>query len=154
MLKPKHAGGRPTDYSERMLEKTIQFFEHYERSYDSPITLTHKDGTVEERMEERPNPPPYRKDLADHLGVSLVTIWAWEKKHPEFLNAIKELGRDVQERCLVQNGTLGLYNAPFSIFTAKNTIGWKDKTETESTVKCILPEKIRIELVRPKPEKR
>ena len=49
-------------------------------------------------------------------------------KYPDFFNAYKR-AKDHQERILVQNGLLGLYQGNFAIFTAKNVLGWRDKQE-------------------------
>ena len=47
---------------------------------------------------------------------------------------------------------LNVFNAPFSIFTAKNVLGWRDKTEQEITGKDGEPimSGIQVSFVQPK----
>ncbi|MBX3451501.1 MAG: hypothetical protein KF777_18175 [Planctomycetaceae bacterium] len=64
-----------------------------------------------------------RKDEEGHLN------------HPEFSDAIKK-AKTSQEHCLVTNGLRGNFDKTFSIFFAKNVLGWEDvqHVEQNSTV--------------------
>ena len=76
------------------------------------------------------------------IGVHRDTLhsWATEKnpdqthKNPRFSDAYKK-AKDLQEANLVEGTISGAYNSTFAIFTAKNVLGWRDKTEHEMTGK-------------------
>jgi hypothetical protein len=108
-------------------------------------------------------PPKYRKEFVDQLldyfnqpvgqfptlarfaamiGVSRETLhdWATAKnpdgthRNPPFSDAYKR-AKALQEANLVEGAMTGVYNPTFSIFTAKNVLGWRDKVEQEITGK-------------------
>lgn len=107
--------GRPTEYQgEKTLAKVREYFEKYEPSREG------KDGRL------YPNPPPSNYRVAKHLGISAWTVWNWEKIHPEFSKVLKEEMEALYPEVLQENAILGLYNASFSIFSAKNRLGWQD----------------------------
>lgn len=62
------------------------------------------------------------------IGVHRGTMNDWCKKFPEFADTYK-LCKEHQERILVQNGLKSGYHANFAIFTAKNVLDWRDKSE-------------------------
>ncbi len=136
--------GRPTKYNEKILNKTKAWIENYEYEYDTPVT--DKEGN--EKMIQVANVPPFISDLAKYLRVNRDTIYTWIKKHKDFSDTISKDLKEKFKECLVKNALLGKYNPTFSIFAAKNCIGWKDKTEQE--VEHNFPQKIKIEFVKPK----
>ena len=62
MAKRKAKGGRPSSFKPEFVDQSIKLA---------------RLGAID-------------ADLADFFGVSEVTVNAWKKKHPEFLNALKE----------------------------------------------------------------
>lgn len=77
----------------------------------------------------------YSKEAtAAHLGISKDTLYAWNNKHPEFSDAIKE--GEQQSRLwwekIGMGGMVGKvpgFNASTWIFNMKNRHGWTDKKE-------------------------
>ena len=131
----KRPVGRPSSYKEEYAEDLIRFFD---QSVYSIQTTYDKDGN--EKIEKVLNPFPTLARFATKVGVSRDTLHEWanakdengELKHPEFSDAYKR-AKDYQEALLVEGAIGGMYQANFSIFTAKNVLGWRDKMEQEIT---------------------
>jgi hypothetical protein len=121
----KHAGGRPTKYDPAMCEQAREYFNREPFTTCSRI-ITRKDGSTVEEQTRLPAELPTLAGLACLLKVHRDTLNQWAKDHKEFSDTIKE-GKAHQERILVSNGLCGLYEGAFSIFTAKNILGWRDK---------------------------
>lgn len=143
--KPKHPGGRPTRYKKEYCDALIKYFNR-EPYFETPVITTYKDGSTKEEVKLIPADLPTLAGFAVSIGVHRETLnnWANEKKknkygeetnellHPEFFDAFKR-AKDYQENILVINGIQGNYNPAFAIFTAKNIIGWRDRSETDVT---------------------
>ena len=133
----KNKGGRPTVYEERFCDELIEFF-----SQEPTREVTVKDAKGNERTEILPGKFPTLARFAAMIGVHRDTLhsWATEKnpdqthKNPRFSDAYKK-AKDLQEANLVEGTMAGAYNSTFAIFTAKNVLGWRDKTEQEITGK-------------------
>lgn len=131
--------GRPTTYTPEILEATESYFEDFEPWFENPVTRTLKDGTIEERMERIPNPPPSIIDLHRYLKAKGLTVsrwslydWADEGKPTEiseFSQCIKNGIARVYPEILQENAMMGKYAQPFAIFAAKNRMKWTDKQE-------------------------
>ena len=121
--------GRPTKYDPKYCDELIKFF-NIEPHFETPVVTTYKDGTTKEEVKLIPSDLPTLASFASSIGVHRDTIHQWATEHKEFSDTIKE-AKEHQERILVTNGLIGLYQGAFAIFTAKNVIGWKDKTEIE-----------------------
>jgi hypothetical protein len=115
---PKHPGGRPTKYD-------ISFCEAMSAYFSKEVGFF-----------------PTLAGFAASIGVTRDTLHEWANakteegtlKHPEFSDAYKR-AKEMQEQNLVIGALTGAYNASFAIFTAKNVLGWRDKTEQEITGK-------------------
>ena len=78
--------------------------------------------------------------FACNIGVTRDTLYEWSTaknddeslKYPEFSYAYKK-AKEYQEANLVEGTLSGAYQQAFAIFTAKNVLGWRDKTEQELT---------------------
>jgi len=130
--------GRPTTYTPEVLEATEAYFENFEAWYESPVIKTLKDGSTEERMERIANPPPSILDLhrylkAKNLIVARASLYDWSEKDPLFAAAIKKGISQVYPEVLQENAIMGKYAPAFSIFAAKNRMGWHDKQEIAHT---------------------
>ena len=127
--------GRPSLYKEEYAKELIDYFN--QPAY-SEKTIILPNGV--ERTERLSNLFPTLTRFAASKGVTRDTLHEWANakdenerlKHPEFSDAYK-VARQLQESVLVEGATAGVYNAQFSIFTAKNILGWRDKTEQEIT---------------------
>ena len=131
----KRPVGRPSSYKEEYAEDLIRFFD---TSVYTIVESTDEKGN--KRTEKVLNPFPTLARFATKVGVTRDTLYEWatakndngELKHPEFSYAYKR-AKDFQEALLVEGAIGGMYQANFSIFTAKNVLGWRDKVEQEIT---------------------
>ena len=85
-----------------------------------------KDGTVS--LVETAAELPTFAGFAKKIGTTCQVLFAWEKTHPAFKQAMAR-ARDLQGNILLQNSLRGNYASSFAIFTAKNLLGWKDHRE-------------------------
>ena len=131
----KRPVGRPSSYKDEYVDDLIRFFD---QSVYTIKTTYDKEGN--EKVEKVLNPFPTLARFATKVGVTRETLhdWATEKlangelRYPEFAYAYKR-AKDFQEALLVEGAIGGMYQANFSIFTAKNVLGWRDKMEQEIT---------------------
>lgn len=122
--------GQPTKYKPEYCEQLIDFFD-IKPSHTRTIVTTGKNDYRKEEQIEVANPLPHIIDFARKIGVTHATILNWGKQFPEFFEALKEI-RLLREKIIEQNALRGLYNASFSIFNAKNTLGWRDEQHIKS----------------------
>jgi len=129
--------GRPTLFKEEYTEQLIEYFSAA-KPYEERTVL---DKNGEEKIVNVPGKFPTLARFATMCGVTRDTLHEWangkddngELKHPRFSDAYKR-AKDYQEALLCEGTIANVYNAPFSIFTAKNILGWKDKQEIDQTV--------------------
>lgn len=119
--------GRPTKYKPEYCEAIIKYF-NIEPHFETPVVITDKKGNTREEIKFIPSDLPLLCGFAVSIGVSSSKLSIWAKKHKEFRKALK-IAKDCQKKILVTNGLKGLYSPAFAIFTAKNILGWRDKTE-------------------------
>lgn len=112
--------GRPTAYSDEFPDMLTDYFDR------EPYEIT--------GGEAKANDFPTKAGFAIMIGVDRDTLKEWAKVHPEFSAAYKK-AESFQEHFLVTNGLKGLVNTAFGIFTAKNVLGWRDKSEVEHSGK-------------------
>lgn len=115
-----HPGGRPTKYNPSM----VQIVRDY-------ITECNSNQM---RL-------PKRVDVAIRLGIDDETIIEWEKRHPEFYAAIKEVDR-LQKGQLMDDGMYGgkEVNSTMAIFLLKANHGMVEtsKLEVDGQIKQII----------------
>ncbi len=128
--KAKHPGGRPSKYKPEFADQLIKVFKDAQPWYESPVTMFKDGKVIRESMERKANAPPFVSAFAHQVGVCTDTLYEWGGIHKEFSLALK-YARDRTEQIMAENGLLSLYNATFTIFAAKNMIGWRDKQEVE-----------------------
>jgi DNA-binding XRE family transcriptional regulator len=103
MSSTKNKTGRPSKYDPKYCEEMINYMATG-RSYEA---------------------------FAGYIGVSKVTLYAWEKEHKDFMNA-KRVARQKCHQKLEEWGEKlikGEYkgNASMLIFMMKNMTGWRDQ---------------------------
>lgn len=122
--------GRPTKYKPEFCQKIIEFFdrEPYDADHVKEL-ITLKDGTKKEVYDEKPCDIPLFSTFAVKVAdVTHDTLIDWSKRYPEFGEAYKK-AKNLQESILVINAMRGNYEQPFSIFTSKNILDWRDRSE-------------------------
>ena len=96
---------------------------HFQVSTHRTVIATHTDkkGGIKETEKQIANSLPLMCGFAAKIGVNEHTLLKWSKDpdKPEFCTAYKK-AKMLQKNMLVQNGMENLYNAPFTIFVAKN----------------------------------
>ncbi len=112
--------GRPSKYDPKYCEEIVEFF-----SGPAYVALPSKKG-----IQLFGNDLPLLTSFAAHIGVHRDTLHEWAEKFPDFSDALKR-AKDLQEQMLVTNGLKGLYNPSFAIFTAKNILGWRDRSKDD-----------------------
>lgn len=125
--KPKHAGGRPTDYRPEYCEQIIEFFSG-ELTKKLKKKITTKQGAVIEEEIEVANDLPTLVSFARKIGTSRQRLYEWEKVHPEFKDALSR-ARELGENFMVQNAITGRYNPKAFVFIAQNYTPMRDKLE-------------------------
>jgi len=128
--------GRPTLFREEYAEQLLAYFdkEPYERR-----PLLDKEGN-EKGSEVVPTKFPTLARFATMIGVTRDTLYEWSVatnedgslKHSDFSYAYKR-AKEYQEAILVEGAMAGAFQSNFSIFTAKNVLGWRDKIDQEIT---------------------
>lgn len=106
----KHPGGRPTDYSQEVNEKAIQYLETYKEHGDAIPSVA---------------------GLAIALGVSKSTVYLWKDSHEEFSDTLSRI-LTAQEKYALNGGMLGEFNSTITKLVLANH-GYSDKVETQNT---------------------
>lgn len=123
--------GRPSKYKPEYCKKIIDFFnvDFYEEKVVEEKKEYYKDGNEKSsfrKIQEIATPLRFISQFARAIGVNQDTLHEWAKKHPEFSDALKE-AKELQREHLITCGLKGLFHGSFSIFSAKNMIGWRDE---------------------------
>lgn len=125
-------GGSPTKYKTEYCEMLVDFFRVQPQILKKKRTYF-ADGQLKSE-EEYPiaSELPTFQSFADKIGVHVDTLHEWKNKHEEFSEAYAR-AKQLQEHIWLVNSMGNLYNAQFAQFFGKNCLGYKDKTEVEST---------------------
>lgn len=121
--------GRPTKYRPKYCEQIISFFDR-EHTYEGEVTHTNKKGESWTAYQTKANPVPLMCSFAHWLGVDVSTLNRWCNDHPSFCKAVTH-AQELQLLHLATITGMGLYNANWSVFMAKNISKWRDKKELE-----------------------
>ncbi len=131
--KIKQSVGRPTKYDPSFCESLIDFFNIPPYTIKD-MTIQKPDGTQIDKTEFEANDIPFFSKWCRKIGVNQETMVEWTKRYPDFSVAYNQ-AKELQCEILVTNGLRGTYATPFAIFTAKNILGWRDKSDVEHSGK-------------------
>lgn len=107
--KKKHPGGRPTKYLPSFVKTAREYF----------------------HLESVSGSYPSIQGLSVLLGVHIDQLYEWQKKYPEFHEAL-EYGRTVAHELLVKSALTDRFNAGFTKFLLINNFGYtSEKTESK-----------------------
>jgi hypothetical protein len=126
--------GRPSKYKEEYCDQIIEYFQK------EPITCLYKeeyfkDGEIKSKSPIiTANEFPTFQGFANKISVNGDTLVEWAKVNTGF-SAAYARAKELQEHIWLVNGMQGLYNSQFAQFFGKNCLGYKDKTETDVTIK-------------------
>ena len=114
----KNKRGRPTDYDPKFIEEADKY--------------------LEEATKENMHLPKI-VSFALRIGVNKTTLYEWEKKYPEFSNALGKI-RSRQEERLLDDGIYGgkEINATIVKLALTNNHGYKDRSDITSDDKPIV----------------
>ena len=126
----KHAGGRPTKYKKEYCDLMIEYFTIQPQQTVYKKTYYADGGIKAEEPVVLPEQLPTFQKFADSVGVTVSTLWEWEKKYKEFSKAYAR-AKQLQEYIWLVNSMSNLYNAQFAQFFGKNCLGYKDKQEID-----------------------
>lgn len=127
--------GRPSKFDPKFADMLIKFFDQPPYEEKTKTIFTRRGDEVEVNY-DAPTDFPTLASFAISIGVHRDSLHEWANAKNEkgqlinrdFSDAYKR-AKDFQERYLTTNGLKGIISQPFAIFTAKNVLGWKDKTE-------------------------
>lgn len=108
------AGGRPSKYKSEYCEGIVEYFEAARAKLDKGKRFRF----------------PTLQGFAADLGVHLETLTNWAKAHEEFFDARKR-AEAIQHAVLVEGAMSGVFPAAPAIFTMKNLMKWRDKTDID-----------------------
>jgi len=135
----KKGAGRPSKCSPELCEELIKFF-NIEPTRTIIKKLRYKNGDVKEEEVDVANDMVFFSEFERKFGLGIGRCSKWYKardkkgkyKYLKFRQAYKE-AKALQKNMLIKLALKGLYQGAFSIFAAKNIIGWRYKTETDIT---------------------
>ena len=125
----KRKRGRPTKYKAVYCQQIIAFFNR-SHIHKSKVIHTNSKGKTWVAFETKANPVPLMCDFAEYLNTDVETLWNWKKMFPKFSKASTH-AQALQLRHLATVTGLGLYNANWAVFMAKNISKWRDKKDIE-----------------------
>ena len=105
------AGGRPTDYSQAMLDAAEEYIINYKEIHGDAI--------------------PSIAGLACVLGVSKSTVYLWRDNHPKFSDTLSRI-LTWQERDTINGGITGEFNSTISKLVLANH-GYSDTSTVNQT---------------------
>lgn len=77
---------------------------------------------------------PFFSEYSRIIEVNTDTLHEWKKVRPDFSEAYKKC-KEIQKERLVRGALSNKLNPTFSIFTAKNILGWRDVKEIKQDIK-------------------
>jgi hypothetical protein len=122
--------GRPTKYKPKYCKMLVEYFDQRPFYTEREIVYTAKNGQTWSKYELTPAPLRFISSFADSIGTTKQTIHAWKDIYPEFLDAYAR-AKELYKEHLAVCGSMGLFNANFTQFLAKNTTDWTDRREIE-----------------------
>lgn len=127
----KKLDGRPTTYREEYLTRIDEYLEQNKDEYTHLIKSETERGYTTYENKLRVNLPSKEK-YAKWLGVAIQSMYEWEKKHPNFSEALKKILVEQKHR-LIDMGLSGDYNSTIAKLMLSHNHGMHEKTEQENT---------------------
>lgn len=137
----ENKGGRPTEYSKEILEKTREYIDSCEDEQIQLVKQSNEEKGYEMYENKLKVKLPSIEGLSLFLKVSRQRIYDWEDKFDEFRDIIEEL-RAKQAKVLLENGLSGDYNPTITkVILTKH--GYREGIEnTGKDGKDLIPEQL------------
>lgn len=125
--------GRPTEYSEEVLENTNKYLDSCEDETERLVDMENEEKGYQKYRNKLKVKLPTIEGLAYFLGVHKDTIYEWRKVHHEFSDLIEDLLSKQADR-LISNGLSGDYNPTIAkVLLSKH--GYKEAQEVDQNIK-------------------
>lgn len=118
----KHAGGRPEEYKATYIAKVSEYL------------ASRSDTVIENKLKVK---LPTIEGFAQFIGVNKTSLYEWEKKYPQFSNALDKIRQEQQQR-LLDNGLSGDYNPTIAKLILSANHGMREKSDVTSDDKPIM----------------
>ena len=134
--------GRPTDFKEEYCQKADEYLE---LNQDEDVQVV-KQASTEKGYEMYDTKLKVRlptiEGFALFLGVNKTTLYEWEKRYPNFSNALEKI-RTEQHNRLINSGLSSEYNSTIAKLILSSNHGYKEKSDITSDDKP-LPQQIAV----------
>lgn len=120
-------GGRPTLYSEEILEKTQSYLEECKDEEIPEVVGLSAKGTELYKNKLRVNLPTIQ-GLSSYLKVNQDTLYEWAKVHPEFSETLANIKAEQAKR-LMNSGLSGDYNPTIAKLMLSSNHGMREGTD-------------------------
>lgn len=132
--------GRPTDYNEEIVAKVDLYLEVCQDEDRQVVKQSNSEKGYEMYENKLTVSLPTIEGLASYLDVHKDTLYEWEKKYPEFSDALEKV-RVEQKTRLINMGLAGEYNSTIAKLILSSNHGMAEKTEVDQNTKHSLDEK-------------
>lgn len=119
-----HPGGRPTKYSDEILDKAKDYLNEAIDSSEAvgegrSVVVIHKVNL------------PTVEGLAVHLEISRETVYKWAEEKQEFSDIVEKL-KALQATRLINNGLAGTYNPTIAKLILSGKHGYVERSDVTS----------------------
>lgn len=120
------AGGRPTEYKEEYISKATEYLNCCQDTVEEyHKTRGEKSDTYDRLVHVR---LPSIEGFALFLDVNKTSLYEWEKKYPEFSNALDKI-RTTQQQQLMDKGLSGEYSPVIAKLILSANHGMREKQD-------------------------
>lgn len=122
--------GRPTEYKEEYIVKAQEYLSLCQDEEKQVVKQSSEkyemyDNKLKVKL-------PTIEGFARFIGVNKTSLYEWEKKHPDFSNALDDIRQEQQQR-LINSGLSGEYNPTIAKLILSSNHGMREKSETDIT---------------------
>lgn len=118
--------GRPSEYKEEYIAKVDEYLlTRQDEEYEFHKTRGEKSDSYDEKVKVK---LPTIEGFALYLGVNKTSLYAWEKLHERFSNALDKI-REEQRRRLIDKGLAGTYNPVIAKLILSANHGMREKSD-------------------------
>lgn len=130
-----HPGGRPTEYSDKIIKKTEKYISECVDEYEEfHRTRGDKSDSYDRLVRVK---LPTIEGLSVYLKITRPTIYEWKAKYPEFSYTLDKL-LAIQAERLQSGGLSGDYNPIIAKLILSANHNMKEKTDLTSNDQAIL----------------